>query len=176
MRFGDPRVMALMQALCGFFHLPHGFRNRDLRRRVAQLLGRPLEQYATGQMTYDLRRLRLKKIIARIANTYRYTITTYGLRVTLFFSMLYRCIFHPAWTTIADTANQLKLPLRQAFERVEREIQRLCREARLNPSPNLDSRVQKEALADVAPRPPPGRSFPAQPLRARSLLLCATGS
>ena len=149
MRFGDPRVIALMQALCGFFHVPNGFRNRDLRQRVAQLLGRPLDQYTTGQMTYDLRRLRLKGLIFRIANTYRYTVTTYGLRVALFFSKLYLRIFQPAWTTIADTDNQLTRPLRQAFERVEREIQRLCREARLSPSTNLDSRVQKEALADV---------------------------
>lgn len=149
MRFADPRVMALMQALCGFFHVPHGFRNRDLRRRVAALLGRPLEQYTPGQMTYDLRRLRLKGLIARIADTYRYTVTTYGLRVALFFSKLYLRIFQPAWTTIADTTTQLTRPLRQAFARVEREIQRLCREAQLSPSANLDSRVQKGVFVDV---------------------------
>src|SRR5207248_6482051 len=32
LRFGDPRVMALSQAITGFTHLPRGFRNRDLRR------------------------------------------------------------------------------------------------------------------------------------------------
>ena len=149
MRFGDARVMALLQALCGFFHLPHGFRNRDLRRRVAELLGRPLEQYTTGQMTYDLRRLRLKGLIARIANTYRYTVTTYGLRVALFFSKLYLRLFQPAWSTLAETANQLALPLRRAFERVEREIQRLCREAKLSSPANLDSPVQKPVFEDV---------------------------
>src|SRR5262249_2058283 len=40
LRFGDPRVVALLQALCGFAHLPAGFRNRDLRPLVAALLGR----------------------------------------------------------------------------------------------------------------------------------------
>ena len=33
LRFGDPRVMALLQAIIGFTHLPRGFRNRDLRPR-----------------------------------------------------------------------------------------------------------------------------------------------
>jgi hypothetical protein len=33
LRFGDPRVMALFQALCAFTHLPRGFRNHDLRPR-----------------------------------------------------------------------------------------------------------------------------------------------
>ena len=41
LQFGDPRVLALLQALCRFAHLPAGFRNRDLRPHVAALLGRP---------------------------------------------------------------------------------------------------------------------------------------
>lgn len=60
-RFGDPRVMALFQALCAFTHLPRGFRNHDLRPAVGALLGR---SYTTAQMTYDLRRLRLKGLIS----------------------------------------------------------------------------------------------------------------
>jgi len=35
LRFGDPRVMALFQAITAFTHLPRGFRNRELRRRSA---------------------------------------------------------------------------------------------------------------------------------------------
>ena len=42
LRFGDPRVMALLQALSGFTHLPQGFRNRDLRPQVEALLGHPI--------------------------------------------------------------------------------------------------------------------------------------
>jgi hypothetical protein len=83
LRFGDPRVMALFQALTGFTHLPRGFRNRDLRPRVEALLGRP---YTAAQMTYDLRRLRLKGLIHRIPNTHRYTVTTYGLKVAFFYA------------------------------------------------------------------------------------------
>jgi hypothetical protein len=49
LRFGDPRVMALLQALCTFTQLPRGVRNRELRPHVAALLGRP---YTATQMTY----------------------------------------------------------------------------------------------------------------------------
>src|SRR5437773_10011893 len=73
LRFGDPRVMALLQAITGFAHLPRGFRNRDLRPHVEALLGRP---YLAAQMTYDLRRLRLKGLIHRIPKTHRYSATT----------------------------------------------------------------------------------------------------
>lgn len=64
--------MALCQAITAFAHLPRGFRNRYLRAQVEALLGRP---YAAAQMTYDLRRLRLKGLIHRIPKTHRYTAT-----------------------------------------------------------------------------------------------------
>jgi len=60
LKFGQPRVMALLLALTMFHHLIDGFRNRDLRQQVADLLGVTLAQYTPHQMTYDLRRLRLK--------------------------------------------------------------------------------------------------------------------
>lgn len=63
LRFSDPRVMALLRAILGFTHLPHGFRNRDIRPQVEALWGRP---YSAAHMTYDLRRLRLKGLIHRI--------------------------------------------------------------------------------------------------------------
>ena len=135
LRFADPRVMALMQTLCGFVHIPQGFRNRDLRPRVAALLGLSLEQYTPGRMTYDLRRLRLKGLISRIANTHRYVVTTYGLKVALFFSKLYLRILRPGWMVIAKEGEDLTQPLRRAFDRIEAEIQRLCHQARLEPEP-----------------------------------------
>ena len=60
LRFGDRRVQALFAALLRFDLLPHGFRNRELREAVASLCGLSLDDYGTGRMTYDLRRLRLQ--------------------------------------------------------------------------------------------------------------------
>jgi len=45
LKFGQPRVMALLLALTMFHHLIDGFRNRDLRQQVADLLGVTLAQY-----------------------------------------------------------------------------------------------------------------------------------
>jgi hypothetical protein len=58
LRLGDPRVRALLAALCVFRLLPRGFANRDLRPILAQFLGVPAESITPGKMTYDLRRLR----------------------------------------------------------------------------------------------------------------------
>src|SRR5262249_3525545 len=76
LRFGDHRVLALMQTLCLFALSPTGFRHRDVRAPVAQLLGRAANQYATTQTTYDLRRLRLHGLIERIPKTHRYRVTS----------------------------------------------------------------------------------------------------
>jgi hypothetical protein len=53
LRFGDPRVMALVGALTIGIYAITGITNRSLRARVAGLLGAP---YTANQMGYDLNR------------------------------------------------------------------------------------------------------------------------
>ena len=128
LRFGDPRVMALLQAVAGFTHLPRGFRNRDLRPQVEALLGR---SYSTAQMTYDLRRLRLKGLIHRIPKTHRYTATSYGLKVAFFYSKLYLRILRPNWPALLPEDDSLPRSLRAALNQLDTEIQKLHEEAAL---------------------------------------------
>ena len=75
LRFGEPRVMAVLAALAGFCHLVAGFTNAQLAERVAALLDTP---YTRRQATYDLRRLRRKGLIARRPHTQRYDLTGTG--------------------------------------------------------------------------------------------------
>ncbi len=92
LRFGDPRAMALAGALCVMVHAVTGFTNKSLRGLVAGLLGR---DYTTGQMTYDLRRLRLHGLIERVPRTNTYVTTPEGLKVAVFFTKLDRRLLHP---------------------------------------------------------------------------------
>jgi hypothetical protein len=116
LRFGDPRVHALFGALCRFSHLPDGFRHRDLRPLVAGLLGRELASYSAGSMTYDLRRLRLHGLIARIEGTQRYTLTATGIRAAFFYTTLHRGLRQlrsPSETALLSTPAPLRAALRQ---------------------------------------------------------------
>ncbi len=92
LRFGDPRVMALLSALCAYAHLLEGITNRSLRTLVAGLL----PGYTARQMTYDLRRLRRKGLIRRIPRTQRYQLTSEGRRLAVFFTKTYTRILCPA--------------------------------------------------------------------------------
>jgi hypothetical protein len=75
LRFGDPRVVAVLAALVGFCNLIEGFTNRQLVVRARELL-RAL--YSTRQATYDLRRLKRKGLIRRLRKKHRYELTPVG--------------------------------------------------------------------------------------------------
>jgi len=124
LKFGDPRVMALCQALVLFSLLPQGFRHAGLREHVAQLLGKPPAQYRSGQMTYDLRRLRLHGLIERIPSSRRYRVTSAGLRIGLFFTKVHSRLLRGGLSQLFDPTDvSLSRPLAAAVNRVEKIIE-----------------------------------------------------
>jgi hypothetical protein len=129
LKFGQPRVMALLLALTLFQHLIDGFQNRDPRTLVADLLGITIEQYTASQMTYDLRRLRLKGLIFRPPRTHRYFVTPYGWKVARLFSRLEARVFRPAMAMFTANDAVLPFPLRQALDRVDDQLERLIYDA-----------------------------------------------
>ena len=125
LKFGQPRVMALFLALTLFQHLIDGFHNRDLRQLVADLLGVTASEYTTSQMTYDLRRLRLKGMIFRPPRTNRYFVTPYGWKVARLFSRLESRVFRPAIAMFTANDAVLPFPLRRSLDSVDRQPDRL---------------------------------------------------
>ena len=81
-------MQALLSALCVFRLLPHGFTNRDLRTCLAPLLGLTPEAMTSGQISYDLRRLRIHGLIQRIPHSFRYQVTPAGIRQAMFLTRL----------------------------------------------------------------------------------------
>ena len=129
LKFGQPRVMALLVALTLFQHLIDGFHNRDLRALVADLLGVKAEEYTTAQMSYDLRRLRLKGLIFRPPKTHRYFVTPYGWKVSRLFARLESRVFRPAVAVFTAEDAVLPFPLRAALQRVDSQLDELVYQA-----------------------------------------------
>jgi len=130
--FGDARVMALFQALCLFVLLPAGFHNATLRQHVAALLGEPPERYGPGRMTYDLRRLRLHGLIARLPHTHRYEVTAQGKRVCLFFTKVNARVIRPGLSQLFDGCPKApNRPLAAAMRQLDRACEQLFAEAKL---------------------------------------------
>jgi hypothetical protein len=129
LRFGDPRVLALLGALALFRLLPRGFSNRDLREHVAPLLGLPLELMTQGKMTYDLRRLRLHGLIARIPTTRRYRVTDFGFRSAVFLTRSYTRLLRHGLAVLGPRDPPRPAPLRDAVRRIENAVDQLLRDA-----------------------------------------------
>jgi hypothetical protein len=112
--FGDPRVMAVLAGVIRFTHLLAGFDNPALVRAVravTTLLGCP---YTSRQATYDLRRLKRKRLIVRLPGHHRYQLTPLGRRVAVLFTKVYGRVLAPGLAELdprlpTDLANRSDL-------------------------------------------------------------------
>jgi hypothetical protein len=125
LRFGDPRVMALAGALCATLLAAAGITNKSLRALMTGLLHAP---YSPGQMTYDLRRLRLAGLIQRIEHTHRYALTPDGIRAAIFYTKLHNRLLRPL---LAADQPQAPAELRTALRTIDRHVQAYITSARL---------------------------------------------
>ena len=122
LRFGDPTVLALFLALLIFRLLPNGFSNRDLRERFAPLLGKHPDDITPGQMTYQLRRLRLRGFIRRIPRTHRYEVTDTGIRTALFFTCSASSVLRPLAAALCDQAISEATPIRHILRKLRQSL------------------------------------------------------
>jgi hypothetical protein len=132
LRWGDPRAMALLSALCAFIATPEGFTNRQLRTRVGALHDPGPRGYTAGRMSYDLRRLRLKGIIQRVPHSHRYVLTPAGRRIALFMTKSYVRVVRPILHRLdPDLPEDTDDALRRTWQQCERQIAATISRARL---------------------------------------------
>ena len=128
LRFGDPRVMALAGALCALVHVVVGFTNRSLCARVSP----PLDGlYTSAQMTYDLRRMRLKGLIRRVPHSNRYVLTPEGVRWAVFYTKLHNRLLGPLLD--ADKPHA-PIELRRALRVIDQTVASYVDHARMRPA------------------------------------------
>jgi hypothetical protein len=125
LRFGDPRVMALAGALCNTLLTASGITNKSLRALMTGLLNTP---YSPGQMTYDLRRLRLAGLIRRIEHTNRYVLTPDGIAMAVFYTKLHNRLLRPL---MAARQPQAPPDLRDALHAIDQHVDDYISRARL---------------------------------------------
>ncbi|MFH1087332.1 MAG: hypothetical protein V1737_01945 [Chloroflexota bacterium] len=134
LKFGQPRVTALLAALCHFSLTPEGISNKRLRPLVAQLLGATADPYTARQMGYDLRRLARKGLIRRVNHRLCYALTPCGRRVALFLTKLYSRVLRPGLQALdLHIRSQAAPPILSAFLALETATNKLLYEARFTP-------------------------------------------
>ena len=132
LKLGEPRVTALLQALCLFAVLPAGITSRQLRPHVAQLLGVPDAQYTARQMGYDLRRLVRKGLLRRLGRRLRYQLTTDGRRLALYLAKLLTRVLRPGLQALDPLLPSVVSPaLRIGLQEVDIAVRAMLNDARL---------------------------------------------
>jgi hypothetical protein len=131
LRLTDPRGLALLAVLCVFRLLPNGFTNADLRRHLAPLLGKDPGLMTSGQITYDLRRLRLHGLIERIPHTFRYRVTDTGMRSARYLTRLHDRLLRTGLAELTDPSPPASTALRAADRAYQAAIDDLARQAGL---------------------------------------------
>jgi hypothetical protein len=129
LKFGQPRVTALLSALCHFLWTADGLTNAQLRPRVASLLG---TAYTTRQMGYDLRRLTRKGLITRLDHQKRYVLTPYGRRIALFLTKVHARVLRPGLQALDLSVTAQAPPrIRTTFAALDHAIEAHIAEAQL---------------------------------------------
>lgn len=128
LRFEAERVQALLHALVLFRLLPNGFSNADLRQRLEPLLGRHI---TPGAVTYDLRRLRLHRLIKRVLGTHRYEVTSSGLRYALFFTRSYDRLLRPGLSLVLPDTVVTNSSVWASFRQLETAMASWVKEVKL---------------------------------------------
>lgn len=129
LKFGDPRVMALLLVLGQFSSVIQGIRNRALRPQLAALLGLSLEQDTAGKASYDLRRLVRKGLLCRARTSQLYYLTPYGWKLARLYARLEARIFRPALTARNGPPPALPGNLRQTLAAVDAQFDQLIDDA-----------------------------------------------
>jgi hypothetical protein len=133
LRFADPRVHPLLQALILFRQLAQGFRAADLRQHLASLSGDDPAAISQGAITYQLRRLRLHGLIERLPDSFRYRVTNLGFRVALFFTRIYNRLLRPGLAAALPALRAITTPLKRAFDTLGIQIDATINHAHLAP-------------------------------------------
>ena len=109
LRLGQQRSHALLAALLLFRAQTTGFRNAELRPLLARLRGLPEGCITPGQITYDLRRLRVHGLIERVPHSHRYQVTDLGLHSAALLTRVQERVLPTGLAHLTDPADSSRL-------------------------------------------------------------------
>jgi hypothetical protein len=130
LRYAEGRVQALLAALLLFVFTVNGFAAKDLRPKLAALLGVPPEKLSPGRLSYDLRRLRLHGLIKRIPRTHRYRLTHRGIQIAAFWTRTYNRLLRPGLAQLADPVAE-HAALQRKLQALLEAIDHACEEVKV---------------------------------------------
>jgi len=128
-RLDNERIMKIVALLPRLAHLPDGFRIADLRDLISNVTQ---NNYASSQISYDLRKLRAKNIIECIPGRKRYRLNYRGATLTAILPPLADKLCNSLiglalFPTKCNMPEKLRTPLDHFYYNIEKEISSLTK-------------------------------------------------
>jgi hypothetical protein len=121
-----PRMRAVVQAVMALAAQPGGFTSKQLAERVRAQQGRSLTGYQARIAAYDLRKLRAKALIERVAKTRRYRVRRPGIRTLAALLILRERVIKPVLAGVYRPKRgrppKTIHPLDVHYQRLQREM------------------------------------------------------
>ena len=120
------RIRAVIEAVMALAWYPRGFTAREVATKVEEILR---QTYQPRQAAYDLKKLRGKHLVEKIAKSHRYQPTSEGLRTLAGLMVLRDKVLQPLLAGCGKRKSRRKPknqhPLDPYYEAVQREMQHL---------------------------------------------------
>ena len=97
----QPRMRAVLQAVLALAPTPGGFAASDLATKVCEIVGNSLPHYRARHAAYDLKKLRAKHLVQKLANSHKYSPTATGLSALSALTLLREKIIKPLLAGVA---------------------------------------------------------------------------
>ena len=124
-----PRIRAVLIASLHLATQPGGFRASQLAEQVTRITG---QEYTSSQASYDLRKLRAKDLVERIAGTRRYQIPDQAIRTLAALVVLRERVLRPilAGARAANTKHKPRRrdPIENQYARIQWELRQLFKQ------------------------------------------------
>jgi hypothetical protein len=121
----SPRLAAVMESVIALSTQPGGFTSGDLAIKVQERLGVSADLYQPRQAAYDLKKLRGKNLVAKIAKSRRYEAPGEGLRTLVALGILREKVLKPVLAT-----RNLQGPPPRSSNPLDHHYYNLCQEMR----------------------------------------------
>ncbi len=128
-----PRMVAVLQAVVALSSLPSGLSSRELAAKVRQFTGQSEADYGPRQASYDLRKLRGKRLVERLGKSRRYQGTEPGLRTMAAVAFVREKVLRPILAKACKAEPHPALPrenrtsLEDHYEAIQQEVRMLLR-------------------------------------------------
>ncbi|MGE5295184.1 MAG: hypothetical protein ACM3VT_10185, partial [Solirubrobacterales bacterium] len=128
-----PRMVAVLQAVVALSSLPSGLSSRELAAKVRQLTGQSEADYGPRQASYDLRKLRGKRLVERVGKSRRYQGTEPGLRTMAAIGLVREKVLTPILAKACKPEphpllrRENRTCLEDHYEAIQQEVRKLLR-------------------------------------------------